>query len=96
MGPVTARFMIGKSKGLYFMTMGSPVSRGSFSLIKSIFSRTFRAAKSMLVPQLSSTMTKDKPSLEIEVILLTLLTVPVASSMTFVTKFSISSGAALV
>ncbi len=92
--PVTARFIMGRSKGLYFITIGSSASRGSLSLIKSIFSRTFRAAKSIFVPQLNSTITRDRPSLDIELILLTLFTVPTASSIILVIRLSISSGAA--
>ncbi len=93
-GPVTLKFIIGRSKGLYFITTGSLASRGSLSFIRSIFSRTLSAAKSIFVPQLNSTITKDRPSLEIELILFTLLTVPVASSIILVIKLSISSGAA--
>ena len=91
---VTFNTRSGISNGLNFITIGSSDPRGRLSFIRSIFSLTPNAAKSILVPQLNSATTRDVSSFDIELIRRTPLTVPTASSTGFVTKISISSGAA--
>ena len=78
-----------------FITIGSLASWGRLSLIKSTFSRTAKEAKSILVPQINSTVTTETPSLDTELTRRKFFTVPIDSSMTLVSNVSISSGAAL-
>src|SRR5690606_40601841 len=61
--------------------------------LRSSCSRISRAAKSMSVPQLNSTRTRDCPRVEVELTFVTLPTVVITSSMGRVTWDSTSWGA---
>ncbi|EKD27025.1 MAG: hypothetical protein ACD_79C00920G0001 [uncultured bacterium] len=85
----------GLLNGLNFKTKGSSASLGSLSLTRSIFSLRFRDAKFISVPQSNSAITIETPSLENDLIVFSFFTVAIDSSISLVTRVSISSGAAL-
>ena len=84
--------MIGSVDGLKRSSSGFFASSGSCTV--SSLSRTSRLAMSMSVPHANSSTTSDWPVREIECTLRTFLTTPTASSTGWLTRFSISSGAA--
>ena len=77
-----------------FITIGSLASSGSVLFMRSIFSLTSVAAVSMFVPSTNLIITIDEFDEDVEETVSTLLTVPTAFSIGFVTRFSISSGPA--
>ncbi len=81
---------MGSISGFILITMGFDAPSGKNSLIISILSLKSKAAKSISVPSLNSTITMEEPSDDWELTLFILLTVDTALSIGLVTKFSTS------
>jgi hypothetical protein len=86
--------MTGVASGSTLAIRGSSMSTGSLFRIRATFSRTSWTARSMSRSRINSTVTRESPSVLLDVIVFTPLIVLTAPSILSVMSTSITSGLA--